>query len=51
MQIQAIDIQKTYTNKLVAQKIRFLNAIAKLLEKIFKIFKKDFIYLNLKKKK
>lgn len=41
---------KTCDNNLIAQKIRSLDAIAKLLKKISKILKNNFIYLNLEKK-
>lgn len=34
----------------MAQKIRYSDSMAKLLEKIFKMLKKIFIYLELKKK-
>lgn len=50
-QIQAIDIERVYANNFIVQKIRSLDAIAKLLEKIFEMLKKNFVHLGLKKKK
>lgn len=49
-QIQSIDTQRACNNNLVRQKIRSLDAMAKSLEKISEMLKKDFVYLYLEKK-
>lgn len=43
-------MHSTCVINLVSQKIRLLNVLAKLLEKISNMFKKDFVYLGLNKK-
>ena len=50
-QIQNLETQKACANNLVGQKIRSLNALAKSSEEILDMFKKDFVYLGLDKKK
>ena len=48
--IQNLETRKTYANDLVGQKIRSLNALAKSLEEILNMLKKDFVHLSLDKK-
>ena len=50
-QIQNLETRKVYANDLVGQMIRSLNALAKFLEKVSDMLKKDFVHLGLNKKK